>query len=171
MSLYKKYIVPFISDPQKLFWLYITVNMLPSIFLLFSEPFNVWGKIVLILFPLGLYLFVLSIFKKTGLIQLILFPLLFLHAFQLVLLYLFGEDVIAVDMFLNVVTTNPSEAGEVLNSLWPSVVFVCIVYIPTTIIAIRQIRKKIYLQAGFQRKAILSGVALLFISYVFTFFL
>ena len=38
------------------------------------------------------------------------FRFLFFGAFQIVLLYLFGQSIIAVDMFLNLVTTNSSEA-------------------------------------------------------------
>ena len=35
------------------------------------------------------------------------FPFIFLCAFQIVLLYLFGNSIIATDMFTNLVTTNP----------------------------------------------------------------
>ncbi|WP_255491184.1 lipid A phosphoethanolamine transferase [Dysgonomonas sp. 520] len=144
--------------------------MIPSLLLLTSEPYNIFGKIVLLLFPLGLYLIVYSFTKNTGLIQLILFPLIIIHAFQLVLFYLFGEDVIAVDMFLNVVTTNPSEAGELLNSIWPSIVFVCVVYIPMIALAIRQVRKKVYLGSKFRKYTIPAGLLLILVSYVLSFF-
>lgn len=157
------------SNPKAIFWYYVLLNMIPSIFLFFTEPLNIWGKIVLILFPLGLYLFILSLWKKTGGIQLILFPLTILHAFQIVLLYLFGEAVIAVDMFLNVVTTNASEAGEVLNSIWPSIVFVILLYIPAIIIAVRQCRLKIYLDSDFRKKSIPTGVLLVVLSYFISF--
>lgn len=40
------------------------------------------------------------------------FPLMVLGAFQIVLLYLFGGSIIAVDMFTNLFTTNASEAGQ-----------------------------------------------------------
>ncbi len=43
-----------------------------------------------------------------------MFFLMFFAAFQLVLLYLYGRSVIAVDMFLNLVTTNPDEVNELL---------------------------------------------------------
>lgn len=59
-----------------------------------------------------------------------MFLFLFLAAFQIVLLYLFGQSIIAVDMFLNLVTTNAGEAGELLGSIWPSVVCVVVIYIP-----------------------------------------
>lgn len=144
--------------------------MLPSFCLVFTEPFNSIGKIVLILFPLGLYMTILTLSKNTALIQLLLFPLLFLHAFQLVLFYLFGEEVIAVDMFLNLVTTNPSEANEVLNSIWVSVAFVIIVYIPTIVFAIIQCKHKIYLVSKFRWKVFSSGILFMLISYILSFF-
>lgn len=74
--------------------------MIPNCFLIFTEPLSGLGRIILILAPLGVYLIVFSLLKKAGLIQLILIPLLIFHAFQMVLFYLFGESVIAVDMFL-----------------------------------------------------------------------
>lgn len=107
----RQFIHRFFHNPKLLFWFFIGINLIPSICLVFTEPFSITGKLVLLLFPLGLYLLFFSLSKDTGLIQLVLFPLLFLHAFQLVLFYLFGESVIAVDMFLNLATTNASEAG------------------------------------------------------------
>lgn len=160
----------FISNPKGLFWFYLLLHIIPSLFLIFTEPFNIWGKIVLFFAPLGLYLSLLSLSKNTGMLQVILFPLSFLHAFQIVLMYLFGEAVIAVDMFLNVVTTNASEAGEVLNSIWPSVIFVCVLYIPSTVIAIRQWRKKIYLTSVFRKKTLSVGCAFFLLTYIFSFF-
>jgi len=166
----KQGILSFLSDPKKLFWFYIVLNLVPSIFLIFTEPLNWIGKANLVLFPLGLYLLLLSLSKNTGRTQIILFPLFILHAFQIVLMYLFGEEVIAVDMFLNVVTTNVSEAGEVLNSLWPSIILVCILYIPATIIAGREWKRKIYLDYSFRRLATLFGVLLLVFTYGLSFF-
>ena len=52
----------------------------------------------------------MSLSAKTGRTVWILFPIVFFAAFQMVLVYLFGSGVIAVDMFLNLVTTNPGEA-------------------------------------------------------------
>lgn len=46
-------------------------------------------------------------------------PVHFLCAFQIVLLYLFGNSIIATDMFTNLVTTNPGEAGELLSNIYP----------------------------------------------------
>jgi len=160
----------FFSNPEKLFWAFIVLNLIPSILLVFTEPLNWAGKLILILFGLGLYLFLLSLSKNIGRTQVILFPLFILHAFQIVLMYLFGEAVIAVDMFLNVLTTNASEAGEVLNSLWPSIIFVVILYVPATVVAINQWRHKRYLDIGFRRKTLAIGIILILSTYGLSFF-
>lgn len=101
----KKY-TKLIDNPVALFWFYILVNMAPSLYFALTQPIDIVGKIVIILFPLGLYMTIFSLFKNSGAWLLLCFPLIFLHAFQIVLFYLYGEDVIAADMFLNVATTN-----------------------------------------------------------------
>ena len=162
----------FFSNPYRLFWFYVGMSLIPSVCLIFTEPFSFMGKVVLITFPFGLYIFLLSLSKNTGKVQLFLFPLLFLHAFQLVLFslrYLFGEAVIAVDMFLNLVTTNVSEASELLDNIWPAVVIVCLLYLPTTAIAAVACKRKVYLPSPFRKKMIISGVFLILISYGLTF--
>lgn len=159
-----KYINKFLNNPYQLFYFYILLNLIPSIFLICSEPYNFWGKIELLIFPIGLYFLCFSVAKNTGLIQLCLFPLLFLHAFQLVVFYLFREDVIAVDMFLNLVTTNPSEAGELINSILPSIIVICLMYIIVVIIAIREVCLKIYLPIRFRKRMLMAGSIIIFFS-------
>lgn len=165
----KRHINEFIENPVKVFIFFVIVNLLPNIGLLFTEPFDIWGKVVLILFPVGIYLIIFNLLKNIGLMQLLLIPVLIIHAFQIVVFYLFGEGVIAVDMFLNVVTTNVSEAGEVLNSILASVIFVIIIYIPTIIIAAKAYNRKVYLPKNLRLNLLLTGVALLAASYCLTF--
>lgn len=165
----KRFLTEFINSPVKLFISFVIVNLLPSIGLIFTEPFNVWGKIVLIIFPLGLYFCTFTFSKRLGLIQLILIPLIIIHAFQIVVFYLFGEDVIAVDMFLNVVTTNVTEASEVLNGIIWSVIFVIIIYIPTIILAAKAFKNKVYFSDTVRKRIFLSGIILIIGSYVLSF--
>ena len=54
----------------------------------FTEPFSITGKLVLLLFPLGLYLLFFSLSKDTGLIQLVLFPFTFSPRFPVGTFYL-----------------------------------------------------------------------------------
>lgn len=165
----KKYVNMFRNSPEGMFWYYILINLIPSICLVFTEPLDLMGKLLLVVFPFGLYIILFSLSKNTGLILLLLFPLLFLHAFQLVVFYLFGEDVIAADMFLNLKTTNATEAGELLSSIWPSVIIVCLLYLPPLYTAIRAIYNKIYLKKSFRRYAFFSGIGILIISYILSF--
>lgn len=56
----------------------------------------------------------------------------YLGAFQLVLTYLYGRGPIAVDMWLNLVTTNGDEVGELLSQLLPAIGSVGNIYVPLT---------------------------------------
>lgn len=132
----------FIGNPRQLFWFFILVNLIPCVLLVFTEPYSFMGKVILITFPLGMYLAVYSILKNVGLLQLFLIPQLIFNAFQMVLFYLFGESVIAVDMFLNLATTSVSEASELLDNLWPAIILVCVIYLPTIIIAAIACKRK-----------------------------
>ncbi len=78
---------------------------------------------------------------------------MFFAAFQIVLLYLFGRSVIAVDMFLNLVTTNPAEANELLANMTPIVILVAVLYLPTLILCIVAVVKKWRLSDSFTRIA------------------
>lgn len=159
-----------INNPIALFWYYILVNMAPSFYFAFTQPVDLLGTIVVILLPLGLFMTIFSAFKNSGAWLLMCFPLMFLHAFQIVLFYLFGEDVIAADMFLNVATTNTSEINELLGSLLPSIALVCFLYIPPIVLAIRQWKQKNYLDWSFRRLTVLPAVLLLIASLVLSFF-
>ena len=67
--------------------------------------------------------------------MILMFPVLFLGAFQIVLTYLYGRGPIAVDMWLNLVTTNSGEVGELLSQLLPAIVWVVVIYVPTIALA------------------------------------
>lgn len=104
----------------------------------------------------------MTLSRKTGKMIWILFPLVFFAAFQMVLLYLFGRSVIAVDMFLNLVTTNPGEAAELLNNLLPAVVGVIVVYLPLLVLASCSIKARRALPEAFvraQRRYSTAGMA------------
>ena len=97
---------------KTIFFLFIGVLLIPNLFLFFTEPASLLVRFCNIIIPLSIYWLLLSSSSKPGKIIWLLLPLLFLGAFQLVLLYLFEESIIAVDMFLNLSTTNSSEALE-----------------------------------------------------------
>lgn len=73
------------------------------------------GKVCNVLLPFAFYYLLMTLSRNCGKMFWILFLFIFFGAFQIVLLYLFGQSIIAVDMFLNLVTTNSSEAMELLD--------------------------------------------------------
>ena len=148
----------FLTDARQLFRFFVIVNLIPCILLVFTEPYSFMGKVILVTFPLGMYLFVFSWLKNIGLMQLILIPQLIFNAFQIVLFYLFGESVIAVDMFLNLPTTNASEAGELLGNIWPSIIIVCVLYIPVIVLASIAVHHKVKRTAVFRKQMITWGI-------------
>lgn len=159
----------FIASPRQLFWFFILVNLIPSILLVFTEPYSFMGKVILITFPLGVYLAIFSVLKNVGLMQLFLIPQLVFNAFQIVLFYLFGESVIAADMFLNLATTSVSEASELLDNLWPAIITVCVIYIPTIVIAAIACKRKTHLTPVFRKKNVIWGLIVALLSYGLTF--
>lgn len=70
--------------------------------------------------PLAFWMGVLLLARKPGVVVWCLLPKIILDGGQLVLLYLFGESVIAVDMFLNLTSSNASEASELLGNIFLS---------------------------------------------------
>ena len=100
----------------------VVALLLPNIALCFTERLSFGAGCVNVLLPLALYMWFFSIARCPGKMVWWAFIFIFFAAFQLVLLYLFGTGVIAVDMFLNLVTTNAGEAMELLDNLAPAVV-------------------------------------------------
>ena len=125
----------FCTSPHVLFIAAVIALSLPNLSLAFTESV-----------PL------MTLSRKTGKMVWLLFPLVFFAAFQMVLLYLFGRSVIAVDMFLNLVTTNPGEATELLDNLLPAVIGVIVVYLPLLVFAACSMKARRELPMTFVRK-------------------
>lgn len=129
-----KEIIQWCCEPKRLFVLYIIVLAIPNAVLFFTEQqMPLLGRICNVVLPVSVYWLVMTLGRKPGKTIWILFPFVFLAAFQLVLLYLFGRSIIAVDMFLNLATTNSGEAMELLDNLLPAVIGVFVVYIPVLV--------------------------------------
>ena len=139
-----------VSSGAFLYGYAVVALLLPNIALCFTERLSFWAGGVNVLLPLALYMWFFSIAKCPGKMVWWAFIFIFFAAFQLVLLYLFGTGVIAVDMFLNLVTTNAGEAMELLDNLAPAVVGVFVIYLPLLILGIIHIRKKHQISAVFQ---------------------
>lgn len=146
------YIYNKVSSGQFLYVYAVVALLLPNIALCYTECLAPWACGVNVLLPLSLYMLFFSVTKRPGKMIWWAFIFVFFAAFQLVLLYLFGTGVIAVDMFLNLVTTNPGEAMELLDNLAPAVVGVFVVYLPLLILGGVNIRRDSRLSVSFQQR-------------------
>ena len=139
-----------VSSGTFLYWYAVVALLLPNIALCFTERLSFWAGAANVLLPLALYMLFFSVARCPGKMVWWAFLFVFFAAFQLVLLYLFGTGVIAVDMFLNLVTTNSEEVMELLDNLLPAVVGVFVIYLPLLILAVIHIRKKHQISVSFQ---------------------
>lgn len=156
-----------------LFWAFLIMLTLPNVVMFFTESTGVLTRIVQIILPLALYWIAMTFSNKPGRMFWWLFLFIFIDAFQIVLLYLFGESPIAVDMFLNVITTNPTEVDELLGNLIPAVSTVFIIYGGGIVVSIFSLKNKDVLTPEFikrQRKygfiALAPALALLGVNYL-----
>ena len=161
--------------PDILFcWLAIALAV-PSILLSLTEPMGLWARVANLLLPAGVVVLLMSLSGKVWRTVWMMFPLIFLGAFQTVLIGLYGRGAIAVDMFLNLVTTNSMEVAELLDNLWPALIVVFILYLPPLVASIPAARGGIEVSAGLLRwsrriSATVSavGVVALGMSYLFS---
>lgn len=147
-----QYLKTRLADQRTYYRVFLTVLLIPNLFLCFTEPMPWLGRVALMMVPAAVWMGVLTLSRRPGIPLWCLFPILFLGAFQLVLLYLFGNSIIAVDMFLNVATTNSGEAMELLGKLVPAIVAVVVIYVPTLILGVMSIRTADRLTVAFRRR-------------------
>lgn len=150
------------------YFIFVGVLFLPSFLLLFTQEISFWRILISISLPLGAYLILMALARKPGKILWLLFPLVFLGAFQIVLLYLFGGSVIGVDMFLNVATTSPGEAFELLDKLLPAIATIVGVYIPALILGAVSMKNETVVSKFFRRFFIKSGTMILILGFFST---
>lgn len=121
---------------------FFIATTIPNFILAHTEPYSIWSTTALILLPLSFYMMWSVILRRSGVMIILCFPFIFLDAFQIILLYLFGNSIIATDMFTNLLTTTPREAGELLVNIYPAIIVVCALYLPLLWLAIVDITKK-----------------------------
>lgn len=121
---------------------FVLTLLIPNLVLLYTEPYSIWSAEASLFIPMGFYLMWSAVLKRSGIMIWLAFPLVVLAAFQIVLLYLFGNSIIATDMFTNLLTTNPEEAGELLSNIYLSIIIVCAIYLPLLWFASRDIGQR-----------------------------
>lgn len=144
--------------PGVLVWLVPLVLIIPNVALDFTEiAYTPVERIVNVALPLGVYMLLCVTGRNVGRTGLFLIPVMALCAFQIVLLFLYGESIIAVDMFLNVVTTNVHEATELLANLTIAMAIVIAIYLPTIILCVIAVAKARFSTPGQRRPVVWSG--------------
>ena len=138
------------TNQRYIYWLFLFMVILPNFIMFFTESTSLLTRVTQIVLPLGFYAWALTLARKPGKMFWLLFWFMFVDAFQIVLLWLYGESPIAVDMFLNVLTTNPGEATELLSNLLVAVVFVIVLYGIGIVMSIVSLRAKTTLSDKFR---------------------
>lgn len=149
----------FFIAPNLWVWLLPVLLIVPNVALAFTEQNSPEARIANVLFPLGLYMLICSAWKRTGIIVLCMIPAMVLCAFQIVLLYLYGESIISIDMYMNVVTTNVGEATELLGNLRIALITVVILYVPAIAAGICLTSKKQFANAKNLRRSRIAGLS------------
>lgn len=132
------------NNPKKITISYILAIFFPLLLLapnivawVFSGKSDLSINAASVLTAGGIYWILISLIKRTWIAVLAALPLMVLCSFQIVVIYLYNDPApIGVDMFLNVLTTNSSEAGELLSSLLLPIGIVCLLYLPPICLAI-----------------------------------
>ena len=163
----------FLTSPRFLFFYTVLSIAVPNVALCFTEHMPWLAGVANVVLPVSMYALLMALSPKTGRQVWRVFLLIFFAAFQIVLLYLYGRGVIAVDMFLNLVTTNPGEAMELLNNLVPAVGTVFVLYIPLLVLASMSWSRHLRVDVAFLKRVrrvslwgIAAGAALITACYV-----
>ena len=98
-------LIRWISSQEHLYFLFALLFIIPNCVFFFTEPLPVTVGIASLLIPLAFWMCVLLVARKPGIVVWCLLPKVILDGGQLVLLYLFGQSVIAVDMYLNLTSS------------------------------------------------------------------
>ncbi len=158
-----------LTGPEAGFCLFLVLLLLPNILLSITEKMGFFALTANIVLPLGVYAFLMTLSKNIGRSIWIFLPIVLLSISQVVLLGIYGRSVIAVDMFLNLTTSNPNESGELFGSIFPIIALVAILYLPSLIAGIWMWAKKINLPDMFRRYTRRVSIALMIYGIVCVF--
>lgn len=154
-----------LKSQTHLFFVFAIVSVIPNCVLFFTEPLPFVIGLASVFLPLSIWMCLLLLLPKPGMMVWLFLPKAILDGGQLVLLYLFGESVIAVDMFLNLTSSNASEASELLSNIFKVICCVFFFYtLPTLLLALHSILLKEKLTVAFRKKWAKRGGAILVVS-------
>lgn len=153
-----------ITSQKFIFWFITVALTVPNVLMFYTESTSLLTRVIQIVLPFAFYWLVMTLSSKPGKMFWWLFIFAFYDAFQIVLLRLYGETPLAVDMLLNVTTTNATEVSELLFNILPAMLFAVILYMACIILSIVSIRVKEKLDVAYRRvqrvkAGILLGIA------------
>ena len=128
------------GDQRIYYWILVLALLVPNLVLSIVMQQSSVGRILNVLVMLPIYMLLLALAKRPGRIYWGLVVLILLHVFQLVLLTIFSGSVVAVDMILNLFTSEPDEAGELLSNILLPISGILGGYVLTLLLARRAIR-------------------------------
>ena len=114
---------------ERVYFLFALLYLVPNMVFFVTEPQEFPVRIAAMLIPLGVWLVLLALARKPGVVAACLLPKIVLDSGQLVALSVFGESVIAVDMLLNLTSSNASEASELLSNILKVIAGVLFFYV------------------------------------------
>lgn len=168
MSRIFKSIKQFFSNINILATVFPVLMIIPNILLDITESMPFLAKFVNILVPLSIYYLLMSARRNVGTTILWLTIFMVMNGFQIVVLYLFGESIIAIDMLINCVTTNSSEAGELLKNLRLPMAISAAIYLPCILWSIYSVVRKLGTSDKFRIVSRKFGLTSLAVGIIFT---
>lgn len=163
MNRIKKSLRRFFDNIDILATVFPLLMVVPNILLDYTESMPFMAKVVNLVVPLSIYYLLMGARKNAGVTILWLTIFMVMNGFQIVVLYLFGESIIAIDMLINCVTTNTSEAGELLKNLHLPMAISAAIYLPCIIwgiySSIRRLRTSVRFRSASRRYGIVALAA------------
>lgn len=164
-------LISWISSQEHLFFLFAFLFIIPNCVFCFTEALPATVAMASLILSFTFWMGILLLARKPGIVVWCLLLKVILDGGQLVLLYLFGESVIAVDMYLNLTSSNASEASELLGNIFLVIICVFFFYtLPTLCLAVYSVRMKEKLSAAFRKKWALRALGLFIPGVVLCFF-
>lgn len=149
------------------FWIFVLVLLVPNFIILDIAPKPLYMVIPYLAIPMSLYMVLLSLSRKPGYMLIFAFPIIFIGAFQMVLITLSNSTVIGADMFTNIFTTNTSEATDVLATLVGTIFNLLLLYGGAYVLAYFSIKSKIIRPIHFYYKILWGALVLFFVGVSF----
>lgn len=140
---------------------FVCALIVPNVAIIAVTRPATWLAFIQLALPSGFFMIWGAVLSRSGIMILLSVPLMFLAAFQLVLLYLFEDTVISSDMFSNLMTTSVSESAELLGNIYPVIIVIVLGYLSLIVAAVYSLIRKRRLSERVRYVSVLSGAMLM----------